>query len=218
MNFNTTTTNPEFEARLEEARTKSTTTLNGTRLSSEVAINDALRRESISTMTAILNRTNDVCGFDQDKLNNQIKAIRKSEYGKVPAMMNIFTKLYAWPITEGGDAKEITSIQFEIRESLAEIGIVIDEDLILDHREAKGYHSFFDDRNDYEIIPANEPDFEEYEYYTLTMAEKFGLPFVDNKLNETKWLRLESKELAKAKQKFNVAQAELENHRALEEA
>ena len=208
----------EFDQRVEEARAIRMNNNNNTRLASDAAINDLLRRESITTMKLVLTTVLEASAIPEDSLVASIKNIRKSEYGKVPALINLLTKVYAWPITDKGDAKEIDNIQLDILEALAAKGWNLDHDLLLDAKESKGYHSFYDGKQSYELVDGVEPDFEEYEYSLLTIADKLGLPYVDNKLNETKWHRTEAKSQEKAQLEYEAVQLRLAEHKALNDA
>ncbi len=207
-----------YQERLETARANAVGNINGMRLASDAAINDDLRNEAMATMRSVLVSVAETCGFDEDVFDTAIKNIRRSEYGKIPALINILCKTYAWPITDGGDPKEIDIIQEDILEMLADRGMRVSHDLLLDCKETKGFHTFYDDKGTYELIDGVEPDFEEYPYYTMTIATKLGLPFIDNKLKESKWYREEAKQAEKAQLKYDVVQQKLEEHRALENA
>ena len=186
----------DFEAKVAEERERKLNEIQLKRLSSETAINDALRRESTKRMVSILNAVADTIDYDSEMLERKLMATRRSEYGRVPAMINILANLYAWPVSTHGNPAEVEGLRDDIIEVLTEQGVVIDPDLLLDIKDAKGYHTFIDDEGN--IVEAVEPDFEEYEFFILTFAEKAGLPLVDLKLSPTKWRREEAKAKANA--------------------
>ncbi len=203
-----------YQDKLESVRESATLAMVERRLRSSAAIDDNLKRESISTLTTILKDVNELLGLDADKLSMSIKGARKSEYGRIPEMVTALTKMYAWPIESIDDVKEIDEKQEEIRELLASKGIVLSHDLLLDIKEAKGYHSFLD-KDTFEIIDGVEPEYEEFNYYITTAAEAMDLPYVDFKLQEAKWEKNEDKALAKIKIEHEAAQAALDAHKKL---
>ena len=208
-----TTNNTNFKSRLAKARRESKASIQNRRLRSDIAINDTLKRESIATMTTLLNSVYDALELDSEQLSRKLKVVRRSEYGRVPGMVNILSTTYAWPISQGGDASTIDSQQELLLDTLASAGVMIDKDLLLDIKESKGFHSFITDEA--EIVDAEEPLFEEYGYYVETFAESAGLPFIDLKLNEDAWDRAESKAKAKAGADKALAEEALARHKEL---
>jgi len=203
-----------FDERLEEAREARVASINSNRLRSDVAINDMLRREAIGTMTTILTRVVTAIKGDHDKLANRLKMIRRSEYGRVPEMVNVLAGLYAWPIQDGGDARDIPTLQDEILSTLASMDIAVTGDLLLDIKEAKGHHSFMD-KDTGDIIDCLEPEYEEYRYFVLTFAEAAGLPLMDIKLTEPVWLTQENKIVAKLNLEIAANAEALAAHEAM---
>jgi len=204
----------DFEERLAKAREEKLGSIKATRLASEVAIDDTLRRESARRMVTLIKDVGELLSLDEESLDRRIKATRKSEYGRVPALINLLASIYVWPIAVGGQASDIDSLQEEIMDLLVEKGVVIDKDLLIDIKESKGYHSFLNDEA--EVVEGEEPDFEEYSYFILTFADNAGLSLVDNKLSKAKWQRAEAKAKAKAEEEQKLAMEALERHKALE--
>lgn len=207
--------NTTFEDRVEAAREANVISITTNRLLSNVAIDDTLKRESLSTMKVIVNGVCDLLDLDSERLEGQIKSARKSEYGRVPQLLIILANMYAWPILDKADAKDIDDKQEEILDYLADTHkIKVSGDLLLDIKEAKGYHSFLD-KDTYEVIDGVEPEFEEITYYLQTLAEHCGLPFIDIKLDEVKWNKVEAKSLIKIQIEHEAAQTALSNHEEL---
>jgi len=203
----------DFEERLRIAREAKLSNIQTTRLASEVAINDTLKRESARKMISLIKEVGELLSLDDEGLDRKIKATRKSEYGRIPALINLLAKIYTWPIAIGGQASDIDSLQEEVLELLVEKSIIIDKDLLVDIKESKGFHSFLDDEA--QIVEGEEPDFEEYNYYILTFADNAGLSLVDNKLSKVKWQAIESKAHSKALEEQTLALEALERHKKL---
>jgi len=197
-----------FEDRLAQVRKNNLSTINTTRLRSDIAINDALRRESVKTMVSTLEEVYEVCGLDLDMLHRKIAASRRSEYGRVPALINILAATYAWPVGDSVHASEIPQRQEDILDILK-----LDKELLLDLKEAKGYHSFLDEA--FEVVESVEPDYEEYNYFVLTVADNLQIPFVDNKMNDALWAKNEAKALKKIEEEKVLADEALKRHEAL---
>jgi len=197
-----------FEDRLKEVRANNLSNINTTRLRSDIAINDALRRESVKTMTNTLEEVYEVCGLDLDMLHRKIAASRRSEYGRVPALINILAATYAWPVGDSTHTSEIPQRQEDILDILK-----LDGELLLDLKEAKGYHSFLDEA--FEVVEGVEPDYEEYNYFVLTVADNLQIPFVDNKMNEALWNKNETKALKKIEEEKVLADEALKRHEEL---
>jgi len=203
----------EFEARVAKARVEKLGKLTVTRLTSEIAIDDTLRRESARAMIELLGKVSDSIGYDDEMLDRKVSVTRRSEYGRIPALVNILANLYNWPISGNGNPSEVEGLREDIVDCLNDNNIVIDPDLLLDLREAKGYHSFVDDEGN--LVEAVEPDFDEYEFFMLTFADKASLPVVDNKLTRAKWLKLEVKAKANAEAEIAEMQEALARHEAV---
>jgi len=203
----------DFEERLEQARKSRLSSIQSTRLASEVAIDDTLRRESSRKIVALIKDVGEILSLDDEQLDRRIKATRKSEYGRIPGLINLLASIYAWPISVGGQASDIDSLQEEIIELLQEKGVIIDKELLIDIKETKGYHSFLNDEA--ELVEGEVPDFEEYSYFILTFADNAGLPLVDNKLSSVKWKAIEAKAYAKAEEEQKLAIEALERHKKL---
>jgi hypothetical protein len=186
-----------FTDRLNKARTANLGELTSTRLRSDIAINDALRRESIKTLVSKLEDVYEDLNLDLDMLHRKIATSRRSEYGRVPALINILAATYAWPIHDSSEAANIPQYQEQMTDLLH-----LDAEILLDLKESKGYHSFLND--DFEIVDGIEPDYEEYQYYILTIADALQIPYVDNKINTATWTNNETKALTK----ISVEQAE----------
>ena len=204
-----------YEQRLESAREQALGTITDTRLASETAINDDLRRESISTLKAIVRAVAEITEHDEERLESAIKNIRRSEYGRVPELITKVASMYNWPIQDKSEAKEIDDRQEAILDMLKErFGARISHDLLLDIKEAKGFHSFLDDIT-FEVIEGVEPDYEELKYFLLTFASKANLPLVDFKLTEKVWNKNEDKALAKISLEEAAAAKALADHEEL---
>lgn len=197
-----------FNDKLNKARTSNLGDINLTRLRSDIAINDALRRESIKSLTAKLEEVYEDLHLDLDMLNRKIAATRRSEYGRVPALINILSATYAWPISDSSEAANIPQYQEQIAELLH-----LDGDVLLDLKDAKGYHSFLDDS--FETVHAIEPDYEEYNYYILTVADALAIPYVDSKISAETWKKNEDKALHKIVIEQEEAASALARHAQL---
>ena len=200
-----------FKQKLQTARKKSIAKNSDVRLKSDVAINDALKRESIKTLTTVLTTVTEDLGLDLEKMERRIKSARKSAYGRVTEMVCILASTYAWPVAESSQAKEIPELQERMLDSLSDLGINIDGDLLLDIKEAKGYNSFLD-KETFTVVDGVEPEFDELQYYLLTFAETAKLPFIDYKMTETVYDKLETKALARIEAEQKSAQKALDRH------
>ena len=203
----------EFEAKVAQARQDKLNSLKITRLTSEKAIDRTLRAEAINKMITLLQGVADAIGYDEEALERKIAVTRRSEYGRIPALINILSGIYSWPITAHGNPAEVPGLQEDILDYLASNSLDIDADLLLDIKEYKGYHSFVSDEA--VIVDAVEPDIEEYDFAIVTIADIVGLPVVDNKLTLAKWNSIEAKAKAKAEAELADMQEALERHKAL---
>ena len=203
--------NKEFEAKLAEARKQALANTSDVRLKSDIAINDALKRESIARLSSVLTRVYDELDLDSEKLDRSIKSARKSNYGRVAEMITKVASTYAWPCAETSQASEIPELQDRMLATLAENGINVDGELLLDIKEAKGFNSFLDQAT-FEVVNGVEPEYEELEYYLLTFAEKAGLPIIDYKMSESVWNKAEERALAKIATEKELAEQALARH------
>ena len=203
--------NKEFEAKLAEARKQALANTSDVRLKSDIAINDALKRESIARLSSVLTRVYDELALDSEKLDRSIKSARKSNYGRVAEMITKVASTYAWPCAETSQASEIPELQDRMLATLAENGINVDGELLLDIKEAKGFNSFLDQAT-FEVVNGVEPEYEELEYYLLTFAEKAGLPIIDYKMSESVWNKAEERALAKIATEKELAEQALARH------
>jgi len=207
--MNTTTT--AFEQKLEEARAKALANTTDTRLRSNVAINDALKRESLATMRTLINTVVDDLGLDEENYTKRIDTARRSAYGRICEHVNILSSIYAWPIGNSGQTSEIPELQERMLDTLAELGVNVSGDLLLDIKDAKGFNSFLDEST-FEVIDGIEPLFEELEYYYLTFAECAGLPIIDYKMSESAYGKLEVKALKRIEVEKQLAEEALARH------
>ena len=210
--MNTTTTT--FETKLEEARAKALANTTDTRLRSNVAINDSLKRESLATMRLIINGVVEDLGLDEDRFKKRIDTARRSSYGRVCEHINILASIYAWPIDNNGQASEIPELQERVLDTLAGLGVNVSGDLLLDIKDAKGYNSFLDETT-FEVVDGVEPLYEELEYYYLTFAESASLPIIDYKMSETVYNKLETKALKRIETEKALAEEALARHQEM---
>ena len=169
------------------------------------AVNYALRLESINTMKEAINIAVTIAEMDKNKISRRAKAAMKSEYGKVPGLINLLSAIINWP-TDSQTPDNLSTIQDEICANLGLEQVMLD-----DLREAKGFHTFLTE--DQEIMDGSEPDYEEYNMLCELMASKLNLPVVDMKLSESEWNNREAKAIAKAKQDLEDIETELAEYR-----
>lgn len=214
-------TQNEFEARLEAIREATKSEFNSKRLRSDMAINDALRKESISTLNAMVRTIEASSKLEEDSIIDWAKGVRTTkmakEYGRIPALIFIITKSFAWPIEDKADAREIPDIQEEINDALSDNGLpILDIELVLDINESKGYHSFMTD--DGEEKDAVEPDYEQLDYSLTQFCETFDVPFIDYRLKQSAWNRKELLAVADVANKTKANKDALDRQAALNEA
>ena len=210
--MNNTTTN--FNQRLAEARAKALNNTTDTRLKSDVAINDSLKRESLTTMSTIIMRVVEELALDEERYAKRIASARRSAYGRICEHINILASIYAWPIDNNANASEIPELQDRMLDTLTELGIEANGDLLLDIKDAKGYNSFLDETT-FETVDGIEPLFDELEYYYLTFAESAKLPIIDYKMNEASYDKLEQKALNRIVAEKQLADEALARHNAM---
>lgn len=200
-----------FNKKLAEARAKALNNTTDTRLKSDIAINDALKRESIKTLETIILTIADDLGLDEEKIKDRIARARRSAYGRISEMITMIASIYAWPLAETSQSNEIPELQERILDTLASLGIECSGDLLLDIKEAKGYNSFLS-KETFEIIEGLEPQYEELEYFLLTFAEIAQLPIIDYKMSESVYEKLEIKALTRIKEEKKLAEEALARH------
>lgn len=208
--------NNTFEQRLAEARTLKLANNGENRLKSDIAINDALKRESAKKLTTIIKTLAEELLLDTEKYDRKIALARRSPYGRISEMITMVASMYAWPVAQGGQASEIPELQERMLDTLADLGVRVDGDLLLDIKEAKGFNSFLDETI-FEAVDGVEPQYEELEYYLLTFAEEASLPFVDYKMTETTYNKLEKKALERIKTEKRLAEEALARQKQMTE-
>ena len=203
-----------FAERLELARAKAFTTNQSTRLRSDVAINDSLKRESIEILSGAILAVGEELLLDIERLENRIKLSRRSNYGRVCELINILASIYSWPIADNSQAKEIPELQDRMLDILTSRNIAVTGDLLLDIKDYKGYNSYLE-QTTFTVIDGQEPMYDELEFAYLTFAEYANLPLVDFKMTETMYHKLETKALDKLKLEQELAQEALDKYKAM---
>lgn len=188
--------NTTFEQRLKEARQNLIQSNSDKRLISDIAINDALKRESLAKLSTLIKSVAEGLALDMEKIERRMAQARRSNYGRICEHINILASIYAWPVAERNQASEVVAQQEAMLDILASNGVVIEGDLLLDIKEAKGYTSFINS-DTLEEVPALEPVYEELEYYYYTFAESAGIPIIDYKMNEQLFAKLEKQALTR---------------------
>jgi len=207
-----------FDQRLEAAREAATGNIRDTRLKSNTAINYELKKDSQKIITSVLYGLYDHLNMDGENLDFAIKMSRRSEYGRISELITHVAKVYAWPIDDVADVKDIDGIQEELLEYLAtEHKIELTHDLLLDIKEAKGNHSFLT-KDTYEIVDGVEPEYENLGFYIETFAEYASMPIIDYKLTESQWDRNERKAISKINKEHEAATKALEQFSELQSA
>jgi hypothetical protein len=209
MNINT-----KFQAKVQKARAARLKDNNNQRLRSEVAINDALRRESAKTMETLVRVLSEELGLDSERIERSIKAARKSKYGRVSELITKVASIYAWPLADNSQASEIPELQDRVIETLASLGVNVDPDLLLDIKEAKGFNSFMDQAT-FEVVDGIEPEYDELEYYLMTFADCAQLPIIDYKMTPAIWEANEAKALKNIEQEQQLAEEALARHQEM---
>jgi hypothetical protein len=206
--------NTEFEQKVKEAKAARLKSNNSQRLRSEIAINDALRRESAKTMETLVRALSDELGLDSERIERSIKTARKSKYGRVSELITKVASIYAWPLADNSQASEIPELQERVVETLASLGVNVDPDLLLDIKEAKGFNSFMDQAT-FEVVDGIEPEYDELEYYLMTFADCAQLPIIDYKMTPDLWVANEAKALKAIKQEKRLAEEALARHQEM---
>lgn len=172
------------------------------------ALNYELRLESIDTATKLIHKAGEIAELDVDKLNRRISVALKSEYGKVPGLLNLLSNIVAWPAEQGSAPSNLTEIKQSICEEL-----LVSESIFTDLKESKGFHTFISD--DHEVISGVEPDYLEYIMLLRLIANKINIPVLDIKLTEESWDKAEARAIAKAEKDMSALKEELEAHNKL---
>ncbi len=207
--------NPTFEERLAQAKEEANGNMRDTRLKSDTAIDYELKKVSQSIIISALQGTYEMLGLDDEKLDFSIKMARRSEYGRISELITSLAKVYNWPIEDVSEIKEIDQLQEDILQYLqADHNITVTHDLLIDIKEAKGFHTFLA-RDTYELQEAQEPEYDELGFYLRTFAEYAGMPIIDYKLTYSTWSRNERKALAKVQTEQDAAELALAKHNEL---
>jgi hypothetical protein len=206
--------NTEFQAKVAEAKAARLKSNTNQRLRSEIAINDALRRESAKTMETLVRALSDELGLDSERIERSIKAARKSKYGRVSELISKVASIYAWPLADNSQASEIPELQERVIETLSSLGVNVDPDLLLDIKESKGFNSFMDQAT-FEVVDGIEPEYDELEYYLMTFADCAQLPIIDYKMTPVIWEANEAKALKAIEQEQQLAEEALARHQEM---
>ena len=188
-------TTAEYTAKLDEIRNARNAQFNSKRLSSTVAIEMDLKRESLQSLKNLIQLTVDATPLDSVDRMSLVTKNRSSknakEYGQIPSLIFMLCTIVAWPVKSKDDAKNIDSILEDIAEAWSEKGLTFDVDLLLDIKEAKGYHSFMAD--DGVAMPAVEPAYDELEYHLSSFVVATNMPSLGLIVTEEKWDNNEKK-------------------------
>ena len=196
----------DFEARVAKAREIKLEQMQITRLSSDVAVDRTLRRESVYKLKLLLHAIADEINYDEEVLDRQIAVTRRSIYGRIPAMLNLVAKIYSWPISSNGNASEVKGLQEDIIDFLNSKSYAISEDMLIDIKETKGSPKWLDDEGN--EWSEKEPVIDEYRDAILEIATILGLSAVDLKLTETRWKVFATKQAEEVeKEKKAIAEA-----------
>ena len=182
-----------------------------------IAVSRTLRAESVNKLSSLILQIVELLGFDEEVYESKIKHSRKSQYGRVPELISIIASMYAWPVESVDKAKEIDDLQGDILEELESAGIIVDDELLFDIKESKGYHTFMS-TDTAEVIYGVEPDYEAFNYSCGKFAELMGLDFIDYKIDADKWHRAENKNVDKAELEMKAIQKEFDRLKEFNEA
>ncbi len=169
------------------------------------AVNYTLRLDSINTLKECINKAVTIADMETDKVSRRVKAAMKSEYGKVPGLINLLAAIINWP-TDSKTPDNLSTVQDKI---CSELGI--EQVMIDDIREAKGFHTFLTD--DHDLMDGIVPDFDEYSMLCELIASKLELSVVDIKLDEATWNKLELKAAENAKITLMEIEVELAEYK-----
>lgn len=204
----------EFANKVAEAKAAKLSANNNQRLRSDIAINDALRRESAKTMETIIRALAEELDLDSERIERSIKAARKSKYGRVSELISKVASIYAWPLSDSSQASEIPELQERVVDTLSSLAVVVAPDLLLDIKESKGFNSFMDQAT-FEVVDGIEPEYNELEYYLMTFADCAQLPIIDYKMTPSVWEANEAKALKAIEQEKQLAEEALARHQEM---
>ena len=159
------------------------------RTNSTVAIDRALRTESMEKLNEILDIIQEATGEDI------CRQFVQSESGHVTGAISLIASKINWP-SQKATPQENNSLREEIFDTLEESEYLIDPTIFEEIKEARGNHSFMDKKTG-AIQDAKEPQYEEMQILVLEAANMLDLPYVDWKLDARKWNREETKALKK---------------------
>lgn len=210
-----------FLDRVAKAREENLARNTDVRLKSDVAINYALKKESIARMTSIILGLAEELNLDVEKLEKRIEQASRSRFGRICEMISIVSSIYAWPISESTQASEIPEIRERMLDKLREMDIEMDPDLLVELKTAKGYNSFLNEET-FEAVAGVEPMYDELKFYYMTFAELAQLPIIDYAMSESVWDRMEETAIKSVKAQLESAELALakkkEMDRELEES
>lgn len=210
-----------FLDRVAKAREENLARNTDVRLKSDVAINYALKKESIARMTSIILGLAEELNLDVEKLEKRIEQASRSRFGRICEMISIVSSIYAWPISESTQASEIPEIRERMLDKLREMDIEMDPDLLVELKTAKGYNSFLNEET-FEVVAGVEPMYDELKFYYMTFAEFAQLPIIDYAMSESVWDRMEETAIKSVKAQLEAAELALakkkEMDRELEES
>lgn len=174
------------------------------------ALNYALRSEATKLLKQMIVEVAQIADLDEEKIARRITVAAKSPYGRIPGLINLLVSIVLWPV-EGNDFSGVAETKEEILNKLG-----LDEELLVDIKEAKGFHTFFND--DHEIIKGQAPDFDEYRMLVTMLARKLDIAVVDFKLKEDHWKAAEEEAIESAELEVQEAQLELERFKQMTSA
>ena len=174
------------------------------------ALNYDLRSEATSQLKTMIAEIATMADLDEEKVARRVTVAVKSPYGRIPGLMNLLTSLVLWPV-EGNDFSGVAELKEEILKKYS-----LDEELLIDIKDAKGYHTFLND--DHDIIKGQSPDLEEYAMLTTMLARKLKIAVVDHKMTYDKWKQAELDAQEQAKLDAEEAQLDLQRFKDMTQA
>lgn len=171
------------------------------------ALNYNLRKDSTAILKNLITEVAELANLDDERVQRRIDAAKRSPYGRIPGLFNLLTSIVLWPV-DGRDVSGVMEVKQEIIEKYK-----FEEELFLDLKAAKGFHTFLSD--DHEIIKGQEPDFDEYKMLCLLLAQQLNIPVVDFSLDIDKWKANEDEATKDAQVDFEDAQIELQRYKEM---